>query len=84
MRRFPMPSSHRSSSLTRCAGPLSRRGFMQVGLTGFAALSWPGLLRLRAENSMKPAGDRKAIIIAWLPGCQSHVDTYDPNPDIGI
>ena len=78
-----MLSSPRSSSLIRCSGPLSRRGFMQVGLTGFAALSWPGLLRLRAENAMKPASERKAIIMVWLPGGLSHVDSYDPKPDIG-
>ena len=71
------------SSLTRCAGPLSRRSFMQIGLTGMAALSWPGLLRLRAENALKPIGGRKSIIMVWLPGGQSHIDTYDPKPDAG-
>ncbi|MGD9746524.1 MAG: DUF1501 domain-containing protein [Verrucomicrobiales bacterium] len=72
-----------TSPLGRCAGPLNRRGFMQIGLTGMAALSWPALLKLRAENALKPASERKAIIMVWLPGGQSHVDTYDPKPDIG-
>jgi uncharacterized protein (DUF1501 family) len=62
---------------------MSRRGFMRVGLTGFATLSWPGLLRLRAENALKPADKKTAIIMVWLPGGLSHVDTYDPKPDIG-
>ena len=65
----------------RCAGPMSRRGFMQFGLTGMAALSWPGLLKLRAENAAKPKGERKSIIMVWLPGGMSHIDTYDPKPD---
>jgi hypothetical protein len=56
---------------------------MQVGLTGFASLSWPGLLKLRAENALKPKSEKKAIIMVWLPGGQSHIDTYDPKPDIG-
>ena len=43
---------------TACGGPLSRRGFMQIGLTGFVNLSWPGLLRLRAETAAA-AGSRK-------------------------
>ena len=70
-------------SLARCTGPISRRGFMQVGLTGFASLSWPGLLKLRAENALKPKSERTAVIMVFLPGGQSHIDTYDPKPDIG-
>lgn len=76
--------SSRESSSFRCSGPLSsRRGFMQVGLAGFASLSWPGLMRLRAENALKPVSERKSIIMVWLPGGLSHVDSYDPKPDIG-
>ena len=56
---------------------------MQVGLTGFASLSWPGLLKLRAENALKPKRERTAVIMVFLPGGQSHIDTYDPKPDIG-
>ncbi len=73
------------SKLARCAGPLSwsRRSFMQVGLSGFASLTWPGLLKLRAENAVKPGHERKAIIMVWLPGGLSHLDSYDPKPEIG-
>jgi hypothetical protein len=67
----------------RCSGPLDRRSFMQIGLTGMATLSWPSLLKLRAANAALPQSERKAIIMVWLPGGQSHVDTYDPKPDIG-
>lgn len=56
---------------------------MQVGLTSFASLTLPGLLRLRAENAMKPKHERTAVIMVWLPGGLSHVDSYDPKPDIG-
>ena len=62
---------------------LPRRGFMQIGLTGFATLGWPGLLKLRAENALKPASERTAVIMVWLPGGLSHIDSYDPKPDIG-
>ncbi len=72
-----------SPSIGRCGGPITRRGFMQIGLTGMASLSLPGLLRLRAENALKPKSERTAIIMVWLPGGQSHIDTYDPKPDIG-
>ncbi len=72
-----------TTSPFHCSGPLDRRSFMQVGLTGMATLSWPALLKLRAENAVKPTSEKKAIIMVWLPGGQSHIDTYDPKPEIG-
>ena len=78
-----MSSYNDPSSIFRCRGPLSRRGFMQIGLAGFATLSLPGLLRLRAENATKPSQEKTAVILVWLPGGLSHVDSYDPKPDIG-
>ena len=56
---------------------------MKIGLTGFGTLSLPGLLRLRAENATKPPREKTAVIMVWLIGGLSHVDTYDPKPDIG-
>lgn len=56
---------------------------MQIGLTGFASLGLPGLMRIRAENALKPAHEKTAVIMVWLPGGLSHVDSYDPKPDIG-
>lgn len=78
-----MSSSIESPSIIPCAGPISRRGFMRIGLTGFATLGLPGLFRLRAENALKPNAEKTAIIMVWLPGGCSHLDTYDPKPDIG-
>jgi hypothetical protein len=56
---------------------------MRIGLTGFASLSWPGLLRLRAENNAASASGKTAVILVWLRGGCSHLDTYDPKPEIG-
>ncbi len=60
---------------------MQRRAFMQFGLTGMATLSWPSLLKLRAANAVLPKSERKSIIMVWLPGGQSHIDTYDPKPE---
>jgi uncharacterized protein (DUF1501 family) len=57
----------------------SRRDFLRFGLSAFGALSLPGLYRLRAEAAA--AGGRTAVIIVWLRGGCSHLDTYDPKPD---
>src|SRR5947208_12700937 len=57
----------------------NRREFLRAGLAAFGSLSLPGLLRLRAE-SHQPA-PRTAVILVWLRGGCSHLDTYDPKPD---
>jgi uncharacterized protein (DUF1501 family) len=57
----------------------SRREFLRFGLSAFGALSLPALYRLRAAPA--GAGERTAVIIVWLRGGASHLDTYDPKPD---
>ncbi len=79
--------SHRATR--NCCGPFSgsasdRRGFMRLGLAGFASLSLPGLFRLQAaaaEASPSKPRERKAVIMVWKPGGCSHIDTYDPKPN---
>ena len=56
---------------------------MRLGLTGFASLSWPGLMQLRAENPLPSSHEKTAVIMVWLPGGCSHLDSYDPKPEIG-
>jgi uncharacterized protein (DUF1501 family) len=63
-----------------CPGPLPRRAFLRAGLAGFASLSLPGLLRLRSAAAQE-ARPKTAVILVWLRGGASHVDTYDPKPD---
>src|SRR4051794_33092957 len=57
--------------------PPSRRTFLRAGV---GSLSLSGLLRLRAAAAPRPA-ERTAVIIVWLRGGCSHLDTYDPKPD---
>ena len=70
-----------SRGLALCPGPGGRRHFLQVGLAGIGSLSLPGLLRLRAEQPAATSGPPTAVIMVWLPGGCSHIDTYDPKPD---
>ena len=60
---------------------LKRREFLRTGLTGFGSLSLPGLLSLRAEAGLAAAGPRTALILVWLRGGASHLETYDPKPE---
>lgn len=59
----------------------SRREFLRAGLTGLGTLSLPGLLRLRAECAAAETREETALILVWLRGGCSHLDTYDPKPD---
>src|SRR5262249_15529760 len=59
----------------------SRRWFLQTGLAGLAGLWLPELLRCGAQMPAASAASRKAVILIWLSGGPSHIDTWDPKPD---
>jgi uncharacterized protein (DUF1501 family) len=60
---------------------LERREFLRMGLAGFGSLSLADLYRLRAQTAPSPSHERTAIILVWLRGGMSHLDTLDPKPD---
>lgn len=74
-----------------CRGPIQfgatgRRAFLQAGLAGFASLSLPSILKLQrvsAASLGKNNSEKKAVIMVWLPGGLSHLDSYDPKPNAG-
>ena len=60
----------------------SRRWFLQTGLTG---LMLPPLLRA-GESSRQPTPSAKptSVILFWLSGGLSHIDSWDPKPDAPV
>src|SRR4051794_39517368 len=60
---------------------MRRREFLRAGMAGFASLSLPELIALRSEAKASPAGERTALLVVWLQGGASHLETYDPKPD---
>jgi hypothetical protein len=62
---------------------LSRRSTLKAGLAGIAGLSLPGLLRAQdqAAAAGSPLPRRKAVILIWMTGGPSHIDTWDVKPD---
>ncbi len=65
----------------RSASNPQRREFLRAGLAAFGSLSLPDLLRLRAEANQPASHEPTAVIVVWLRGGCSHLDTYDPKPD---
>src|SRR5262245_53381624 len=57
---------------------ITRRDFLRVGTLGVGGLTRADLLRSRAEaGTGRPAG---AVIMVYLQGGPSHIDTYDLKP----
>jgi len=61
----------------------SRRSFLKAGLAGMGGLSLPEVLRQRARaaEAGRPVAGRKSVILLWMAGGPSHIDTLDPKPN---
>jgi hypothetical protein len=59
---------------------LSRRNMLKASLAGMAGLSLPGLLRHQARAGATGRGG-KSVILLWMTGGPSHIDTWDVKPD---
>ncbi|MCI0378190.1 MAG: DUF1501 domain-containing protein [Gemmataceae bacterium] len=62
-----------------CDG-ITRREWLRVGGLAFAGLSLADVLRLRANDS-SGTGRNKSVIMIWLRGGPSHIDSYDMKPN---
>ena len=60
-----------------CDG-LNRRSFLQVGMAGMGSLGVADLLQ--AKSVSRAARKDTSVILIWLDGGPSHIDTYDMKP----
>lgn len=58
---------------------MSRRTAIKAGFLGLLGLTSADLLRLRASGAA--ARGKKSVILIWLDGGPSHLETYDPKPE---
>src|SRR4051812_10539225 len=56
---------------------LSRRNMLKASMAGLAGLTLPKLLRARESGGRR----RKSVILLWMAGGPSHIDTWDPKPN---
>src|SRR4051794_22611015 len=61
-------------------GRITRRAVLGVGSLGVTGLSLADMLRIRAASSAEPTPRAKSIILLWLWGGPSHLDTFDLKP----
>lgn len=65
----------------RTCGGLSRRAFLQVGGSAALGLSLADLIALRARAEGDSGRPAKSVIVLWLWGGPSHLETFDMKPD---
>ncbi len=76
-------SNGRGRVTESAADLISRRKLLRMGLAGFAGLTLPDLLRFRAEAVEQAGRDlsRKSVILLWMAGGPSQIDTWDLKPN---
>jgi hypothetical protein len=68
----------------RYRGAISRRDLLQVGGLAFAGLTFADVLRLQAATAggSAPGTKRnKSVIMIWMRGGPSHIDSFDMKPE---
>ncbi len=71
------------ASPTRTCQTRSPRAFLQVGTLGALGWTWGDLLAARASGqSVQPKA--RAVIVLWLWGGPSHLDTFDMKPQAPV
>src|SRR5205823_11226085 len=61
---------------------LDRRTFLAAGALGLAGLG--GASAARAASGAPSGGRAKSVILFWLSGGASHIDTWDMKPDAPV
>ena len=81
--RQPLAFDHFLARQREGVAWLDRRGMLKASVAGVAGLSLPRLLQVRAEAAAagRGAADGKSVILLWMAGGPSHIDTWDPKPD---
>ncbi len=65
-----------------CEGTLPRRAFLRASLTGLSSLGLADLLRLQSSAGSRSGPQAgPSIIVVWLWGGPSHMETFDLKPE---
>lgn len=58
----------------------SRRNMLKASMSGIAGLTLPGLLAQRSMAGPARVAAGKSVILLWMTGGPSQIDTWDPKP----
>jgi hypothetical protein len=75
----------RSTAAHRHTTGITRREWLQVGYSALLGTGLPSLLAGRTSGAAGPAarppGRARTVLLIYLTGAPSHIDTFDPKPD---
>jgi len=77
-------SSPNSKTLDRDCSGLARRDFLRIGALTLGGLALPQLLAARASGATAGASylRDKSVVLLFLSGGASHIETFDPKLDV--
>src|SRR5262245_25448605 len=81
---MPHSHPHAFASLAPTPGPglpLTRRDLLKLGLAGLAGLTLPNPFLTHAPAAGRSTKRNKSVILLWMAGGPSQIDTLDPKPD---
>ncbi|MEX2185769.1 MAG: DUF1501 domain-containing protein [Pirellulales bacterium] len=66
--------------LAHCCAGFSSRDFLRIGALGVGGLTLADLLRLRAEAAASPGAEVRdvSVVLLFLSGGPSHIESFDP------
>jgi hypothetical protein len=75
---MPHPPFDRPAGAHAWEALVSRRDLLRVASLGVAGTLLPGSA---SGSASKPAGRAKSVILLWMAGGVTHIDSFDPKPD---
>src|SRR5579871_5393615 len=75
--------SHLNGHVPEGVTVFGRRSMLKAGLAGMAGLTLPGLLAAKESATASGSGSprQKSVILIWMTGGPSHIDTWDVKPN---
>ena len=73
-----------SGRASRDCGGASRRDFLRAGTLSLGSLTLPGLLAVRAAANGENFVRDKSVVLLYLSGGASHIETFDPKMDAPV
>src|SRR5262245_16524113 len=80
----PQRPASRATSMTHASSPafqFTRRGFVQAGYSAALGLGLAATTPGKAAGSPSSRRKAKSVVIVFLTGAASHIDTFDMKPD---
>ena len=74
-------SGNFKSPSRRCAGPMKRRSFLEIGGSSLLGLGLSQLMNPSSALASAITDSDTSVIFVWLPGGPPHMETYDMKPD---